>query len=130
MRRFLLGLAALAALVWSTLGTAAEIVKLPVALLAEHEAFLVWYAKQQGWDRELGLDIDMQLYYYGPDILDKADRGTWAISMMGGMPSMLGNRNNDFPLIAVANDESYTNHIIVRKDDPMGKVKEIGRAHV
>lgn len=39
------------------LAMASEIVKVPTAWLGEHEAFLMWYAKEKGWDAEAGLDI-------------------------------------------------------------------------
>lgn len=32
---------------------------LRTAWLGEHEAFLTWYAKEKGWDKEAGLDIIM-----------------------------------------------------------------------
>ena len=41
------------------LAMASEIVKVPTAWLGEHEAFLMWYAKEKGWDAEAGLDIQM-----------------------------------------------------------------------
>ena len=41
---------------------AAAPVKLRTAWLDEHEAFLVWYAKEKGWDKEEGLDIEMLLF--------------------------------------------------------------------
>ena len=33
--------------------------QLQTAWIGEHEAFLVWYAKQKGWDKDAGLDIRM-----------------------------------------------------------------------
>ena len=44
---------------------AAAPVKLRTAWLDEHEAFLIWYAKEKGWDKEEGLDIEMLLFSSG-----------------------------------------------------------------
>ena len=33
--------------------------KLSSAWMGEHETFVAWYAKQQGWDKEAGLDLTM-----------------------------------------------------------------------
>ena len=50
------------------LAMASEIVKVPTAWLGEHEAFLMWYAKEKGWDAEAGLDIQMQLAFLEENI--------------------------------------------------------------
>ena len=35
---------------------AAKLTKVPTAWMDEHETFLIWYAKEKGWDKEVGLD--------------------------------------------------------------------------
>ena len=37
---------------------AEKLTKVPTAWMDEHETFLIWYAKEKGWDKEAGLDID------------------------------------------------------------------------
>ena len=49
--------------------------KLSSAWMGEHETFVAWYAKQQGWDKEAGLDIEMKLFNSGPDILNALPAG-------------------------------------------------------
>ena len=68
------------------LAIASEIVKVPTAWLGEHEAFLMWYAKEKGWDAEAGLDIQMQLFDSGPDILNALPSGKWVYAGMGAVP--------------------------------------------
>lgn len=77
------------------LAMASEIVKVPTAWLGEHEAFLMWYAKEKGWDAEAGLDIQMQLFDSGPDILNALPSGKWVYAGMGAVPAMLGNLRYD-----------------------------------
>ena len=46
--------------------------QLQTAWIGEHEAFLVWYAKQKGWDKEAGLDIRMLRFGSGDNINGKS----------------------------------------------------------
>ena len=39
--------------------------KLSSAWMGEHETFVAWYAKQQGWDKEAGLDLTMMPFDSG-----------------------------------------------------------------
>ena len=58
---------------------AAAPVKLRTAWLDEHEAFLVWYAKEKGWDKEEGLDIEMLLFSSGMAQLNALPAGEWVL---------------------------------------------------
>ena len=71
-KRFLGIMAAALCVLNLTVGSAfsADLVKVPTAWLDEHETFLMWYAKEKGWDKEAGLDIEMKLFNSGPDILN------------------------------------------------------------
>ena len=102
---------------------AGKLVKVPTAWLDEHETFLMWYAKEKGWDKEAGLDIEMKLFNSGPDILNALPSGEWVFAGMGAVPAMLGNLRYDTIIIANGNDESMTNGVVVRKDSPISKVK-------
>ena len=102
---------------------AADLVKLPTAWMDEHETFLVWYAKEKGWDRDEGLDIDVQYFSSGLDILNALPSGSWVIAGMGGVPAMMGNLRYGTSVIAVGNDESMTNAVLVRPDSPIVQTK-------
>ena len=43
---------------------------LRTAWLGEHEAFLTWYAKEKGWDKEAGLDIIMLRFDSGKSLIE------------------------------------------------------------
>ena len=78
-KRFLGIMAAALCVLNLTVGSAfsADLVKVPTAWLDEHETFLMWYAKEKGWDKEAGLDIEMKLFNSGPDILNALPAGEW-----------------------------------------------------
>ncbi len=103
--------------------SAAKLTKLPTAWMDEHETFLIWYAKEKGWDKQEGLDIDIQYFSSGMDILNALPSGSWVFAGMGGVPAMMGNLRYGTSVIAIGNDESMTNAVLVRADSPIAKVK-------
>ena len=63
VKKWLRGLCA-AVLCVAYVGTAgaAELQKVPTAWMGAQETFPIWYAKQKGWDKEVGLDVEL-LYF-------------------------------------------------------------------
>ena len=102
---------------------AAAPVKLRTAWLDEHEAFLIWYAKEKGWDKEEGLDIEMLLFSSGMAQLNALPAGEWVLAGTGAVPGMMGALRYGTYTIAVTNDESYTNALLLRPDSPILKTK-------
>lgn len=100
-----------------------KLVKVPTAWMDEHETFLMWYAKEKGWDKEAGLDVEIKYFNSGADILNALPSGEWVYAGMGAVPAMLGNLRYDTIVIANGNDESMTNGVVVRKDSPIAKIK-------
>lgn len=101
----------------------ASVTKVPTAWMDEHETFLIWYAKEKGWDAQVGLDIDIQYFSSGMDILNALPSGSWVFAGMGGVPAMMGNLRYGTSVIAIGNDESITNAVLVKGDSPIAKVK-------
>ena len=66
---------------------AADLVKVPTAWTDREEAFFIWFAKEKGWDKEEGLNIDIQYYASGLDMLECLPSGTWVFAGMAGVPS-------------------------------------------
>ncbi len=121
-----IALAMAAVFVLSLSGTAVATgkpVKVPTAWMDEHETFLMWYAKEKGWDKDAGLDVEIKYFNSGADILNALPSGEWVFSGMGAVPAMLGNLRYDTIIIGNGNDESMTNGVVVRKDSPIAKVK-------
>ncbi len=108
----------------STATFAADLIKVPTAWLDEHETFLMWHAKNQGWDREAGLDIELKLFSSGPDVLSALPAGEWVFAAVGALPAMLGNLRHDTSIIAYANNEMEDcTSVVVRADSPVAQVK-------
>lgn len=86
-------------------------------LIGEHEAFLVWYAKQKGWDKEAGLDIRM--LRFGP--ATKSPAGDYQRkSRMRAVPTSMPPPRYSY-VVCIGNDESDLNAIYVRPDSPKAK---------
>ncbi len=100
-----------------------KLVPLPTAWMDEHETFLIWYAKEKGWDKEAGLDIEILYFNSGMDILNALPAGTWKFAAMGGVPAVMGALRYNTTVIGIGNDESLTNAVMVRPDSPIAKVK-------
>lgn len=98
-------------------------VKLRTAWLDEHEAFLMWYATEKGWDKEAGLDVEMLLFSSGMDMINALPAGEWSVGATGAVPTMMGALRYDVEVVANGNDESFCNCVMVRPDSPIAKVK-------
>ena len=117
-------LLAVIALAFSGAGAmAAELVKVPTAWLDRHETFLIWYAKEQGWDKEEGLDIDIQYFASGKEILEALPSKAWVFAGMGDVSAIRCNVQHGAKIIGIANDEATTSAVLVRANSPILKVK-------
>ena len=92
---------------------------LRTAWLGEHEAFLTWYAKEKGWDKEAGLDIIMLRFDSGKSLIENVRGYDWAIAGCGAVPAMQATMSDQVEVIAIANDESSANMILTRPDSPI-----------
>lgn len=97
--------------------------KMRSAWMDEHETFLVWYAKEKGWDKEEGLDLEILYFDSGMAQLNALPAGEWVVCGTGAVPGMMGNLRHDTYVIAIGNDESYTNAVMARPDSPIFKTK-------
>ena len=61
--------------------------KLSSAWMGEHETFVAWYAKQQGWDKEAGLDLTMMPFDSGKNIVESLAAYDWAVAGCGAVPA-------------------------------------------
>ena len=92
---------------------------LRTAWLGEHEAFLTWYAKEKGWDKEAGLDIVMLRFDSGKSLIENVRAYDWAIAGCGAVPAMQATMSDQVEVIAIANDESSANMILTRPESPI-----------
>lgn len=111
---------------WCLSGSAAfakPLVPLRTAWLGEHETFLVWYAREKGWDKAEGLELELVPFESGKDIIDEMQSVNWAIAGVGAMPALTASLSNRLYVVGIGNDESATNAIYTRSDSPMLKMK-------
>lgn len=99
-------------------GTAAaqDAAPLKTAWLGEYEAFPVWYAKQQGWDREAGLDVEMLRFDSGKALIEGMKAYKWVIGGCGIVPTVTASFAAPFDVVAVPADEAPANAVLARKD--------------
>ena len=103
--------------------SAAPLQKVATAWMGEQEAFPIWYAKEQGWDREAGLDVSMLYFNSGMDAVNTLPAGSWVYAGVGSVPALLGALRYDMSVIAICNDEARANAVLVRPDSPIARAK-------
>lgn len=101
---------------------------LRTAWLGEHEAFLTWYAKEKGWDKEAGLDIVMLRFDSGKSLIENVKAYDWAVAGCGAVPAMQATMSDLTEVIAIANDESQANALLARPDSPLFAQKGYNQA--
>lgn len=102
---------------------AKEPVKVPSAWMNENETFAAWLAHEKGWDREEGIDLQINYFNSGMDIVNATPSRSWVVAGNGALPAVWGALRYQTYVIAIGNNESYTNGILVRPDNPIARVK-------
>lgn len=97
--------------------------KIETGWLPEHETFLIWYAKQKGWDKQEGLDIILNRFDSGKELIDSTDK--WDIGACGAFSILTSPAPEKFAIIGIGNDESLANVVMVRPDSPLLRTKGI-----
>ncbi len=92
---------------------------LKTAWLAEHEAFVAWYARQNGWDVEEGFRLEMTCFDTGKALMAAMHSAPWEIAACGALPALTASLENEVDIVAIGNDESFATGIYVRKGSPM-----------
>lgn len=121
--RVLMGLLALVFSLCLTARPSVAAEQVQTAWIGEHEAFLVWYAKQKGWDKEAGLDIRMLRFGSGEKIVSRQGNYQWKIAGCGAVPTLMSARKGRYYVIGIGNDESEINAVYARPDSPILKTK-------
>ena len=101
--------------------------KLETGWLPEHETFLIWYAKQKGWDKQEGLDIVLNRFDSGKDLIGNADK--WVIGACGAFPILTSPYPEQFTIFGVGNDESLAYAVMGRPDSPLLDTKGANKGY-
>jgi len=56
---------------------AKDLIKVPTCWMPEHELFFAWYAKEKGWDKEEGLDLELLYFESGMQELEALPAKQW-----------------------------------------------------
>ncbi len=113
-------------LMTSAFSFAQELPSVKVVMQFEHEGFLMWYAKQKGFDKELGFNLDLTVTTQnGMHIMSErnSNNDAWDVSAVTSIPLIMGSQRNPLTILAVANDESPCTRVFVRKDSDILKVQ-------
>lgn len=102
---------------------AGKLVKLNTCWMPEHELFFAWYAKEQGWDKQEGIDMKLLYFESGMQQLEALPAGQWVLGGIGGVPHIMGALRYGTYFVGIGNNESWCNSVFVRPDDPVAKVK-------
>lgn len=108
---------------------AKDLIKVPTCWMPEHEFFFAWYAKEKGWDKEEGLDLELIYFESGMSQLEALPGKQWVLGSTGGVPHVFGALRYGAYLIGLGNDESYLNSVFARKDSPAVKTKGWNKAN-
>ncbi|MBZ2171696.1 nitrate ABC transporter substrate-binding protein [Desulfovibrio sp. DS-1] len=90
---------------------------------AEETTFNAWYAKEKGWDKELGLEFKLHMFDSGMAQVEALPARQWVLGATGGVPMMLAALRHDAYLIGIGDDDSLANAVLVRPDSPILKTK-------
>ncbi len=84
---------------------------------ALYSMFPLHLATEQGWWRQAGLEPSFSSFPAGPPQIAAAAAGTWDVGVTGSAPGVLGAARFNIRTIAISNDESATNTLMVRRAD-------------
>ncbi len=97
--------------------------KLKTCWMPEFETFLPWLAKQKGWDKQEGLDLELLFFDSGMAQMEALPAKQWVLGGTGGVPQVVGSLRYGAYQIGLGDDESITNNVYVRPNSPILKVK-------
>lgn len=93
--------------------------ELITAWQGEFEAFLPWYAKKMGWDKELGYNLKMLRFESGKTIAEELQAINWEIAAIGTKPALMSIFSYKMSIIGIATDESKANAILTKPNNPI-----------
>lgn len=116
-----------AVLLFSTFGVAQQpsqkLITVNTAWMSEHELFFGWYAKEKGFDKQEGLDMKLLNFDSGMAIAEALPAKQWVLGATGGVPMVVTSLRYGAYLIGIGNNESWTNAVFVRPNNPVMKTK-------
>jgi ABC-type nitrate/sulfonate/bicarbonate transport system substrate-binding protein len=113
--------ATLAVATFAAPATAQQLTRLNISLQpALYSMVPLHLATEQGWWRQMGIEPNFSSFPAGPPQIAAAAAGTWDVGITGSAPGVLGAARFNIRTIAISNDESATNTLMVRAADLAG----------
>jgi ABC-type nitrate/sulfonate/bicarbonate transport system substrate-binding protein len=89
----------------------------------EHSTFIMWNAKEKGWDKKAGINTELVYFDSGMAQIEALPAKQWVTGGTGGVPMLVGALRYGAYLIGIANDDSTSNVVMVRPNSPILKSK-------
>jgi NitT/TauT family transport system substrate-binding protein/sulfonate transport system substrate-binding protein len=75
-----------------------------------------FYAQEQGWYDELGIELEVTQFASGPAANEAVGAGSLDIATMGGMPAVLGGIAYDYKVVGWLEDDDFALQVYARND--------------
>lgn len=123
LKRITLAAMALVAGVCSAASAADKLVDMKTCWQPEHSTFIMWNAKEMGWDKQAGINPEFVYFDSGMAQMEALPAKQWVVGGTGSVPMLVGAMRYNAYLIGIANDDSTSNAVMVRPDSPILKNK-------
>lgn len=100
-----------------------KVIDLKTCWQPEHSTFIMWNAKEKGWDKEAGINPEFVYFDSGMAQMEALPAKQWVVGGTGSVPMLVGAMRYGAYLIGIANDDSTSNAVMVRPDSPILKTK-------
>ncbi len=103
--------------------SAADPVKINTCWMDEAPGFIMWYAKNKGWDKEAGLDVNMLLFSSGPAQMEALPSKQWQLGATSTAGYLIGAIRHNVYEVSTNISEGFMQGIYAKADHPLFKVK-------
>ena len=105
-------------------GTAAELFEVKTSGQGEPCTYLVWDIIKRGWDKEAGLKITQTYFDSGAAQVEALPSKQWVIATsIGSVPSIVAAMRYGSYVVAIGDEDSFTNAVLVRPDSAILEAK-------
>lgn len=106
-------------------GGAAELFNLKISGQGEPCTYLVWDIIHKGWDKKAGLKMSLTYFDSGAAQVEALPSHQWDIATsIGSVPSIVAAMRYGSYVVAIGDEDSFTNAVLVRPNSPI--LKESG----
>lgn len=123
MKTRLILVAVVLSMLFNSFAAAAELVKIDTCWMEEAPGFIMWYAKQHGWDKEAGIDVNMLLFNSGPAQMEALPSKQWQLGATSTPGYLIGAIRYRIYTISTNINEGFIQGIYAREDSPLFTVR-------